>query len=73
VAVKKRTFEATEHPEGSPQRIALNLDPLTSDEAPTFPWLAIPERAAPMKFKTRAAAEGYHEWHDRGGTKRGRG
>lgn len=55
--VHKRTFEAKNHPKGSPERARLNEDPRTSEYMPSYRYVVIGPHGH-QSFRTKAEAEG---------------
>lgn len=48
--VTRRTFEAKDHPKGSPERERLNQNPVTSDRKGDYPWVLQRRGAEPEYF-----------------------
>lgn len=55
----KRTFEALKHPEGSPERIKLNEEIITSEYQPEYHYIVEAGNYQLHAFKTRKEAEEY--------------
>lgn len=55
----KRTFEAKKYAKGSPERAALNTDPLTSEYMPSYKYIlrTNDDKPTPWAFATRAEAD----------------
>lgn len=56
--IHRRTFEAAKHPPGSPERVQLNLDPLTSEYMPSYRYLI--REPARMSDGTPNPAQAFH-------------
>lgn len=57
--IKKRTFEALKHPEGSPERIKLNEELITSEYQQDYKYIIEVGNYQLHAFKTRKEAEEY--------------
>lgn len=65
LTVRRRTFEANEHPKGSPERQRLNERPLTSEYMPSYRYLVL-DSEHPRKsysFRTKREAEAFLHGH----------
>ncbi len=57
--VKRRTFEAKNHPKGSAERARLNCSPLTSEYMPSYKYTLMDNgKDTCWQFRTRSEAEG---------------
>lgn len=55
----KRTFQASQHPEGSPERIKLNEELITSEYQPEYHYIVESGNYQLHALKTREEAEEY--------------
>jgi hypothetical protein len=57
VEIARRTFEAKQHPKGSPERARLNLDARTSEYMTSYRYCAVEaDGRSTRTFRTRAEA-----------------
>jgi len=58
--IKRRTFEAKKFPKGSPMRMMLNRDPITSEYLPSQRYIVV-NGSIKRSFTTKKEAEQYVE------------
>lgn len=58
MSVHRRTFDARNHPKGSPERARLNEDPRTSEYMTSYRYCSIGAHHR-LSFRTRAEAEAF--------------
>jgi hypothetical protein len=54
--IKLRTFEALKYPKGSAERVKLNLNSITSEYLPSYPYCIAYNGASNGIYKTKADA-----------------
>jgi len=59
VIVKRRTFEAVKHPDGSPRRAELNKNTLTSEYMTSYKYVICNDNGTPTMccYRTKGEAE----------------